>query len=299
MFDLKVSRITALLFGWLACSFVLANVHQMTTIADIDYRGTHELAGTISFSVDGNDFTSDPIHFPVYVRFRLESGVVLSETLVAPAPDPALHRPYYLAAFITDPPTATINMPPDAISLVRWKSGENEFWIRVNTPSDEWIDDSGVLQPPTWNKHVQFRIGISGAQSTAELAALYAVGKANRPSNGDVDGVPASTELWVDASSSILTLFPDPDSELAFYSLATDGQTVGVETDEHSFQIRMGDATSANLSGDDVIARAFALGRSVPALGPKGLTFLLIGFMVLGWFRARQNRISRSTDASS
>ncbi|MCB1053356.1 MAG: hypothetical protein KDC71_22330 [Acidobacteria bacterium] len=291
MLGLLNVRVGTLTLGWLACSLAWANVKHIPTITDIDYRGSFEQAGSITFCVDGNDFFLPTPGSPVYIRVSLDLGVVLSETLVGPTPTLALHRPYYLGAFVVGPPGITINMPPDAISIARWKAGESAFWLRVTTPSDEWINDGGVLKAPKPDMQVFFRIGISGNQSSAEMAALYLAGKANRPFNSDFYGEPADTLLNVDASASILGFYPGPNGELYFSPMPMDGQTIGVQSAQHSSQIVPGSDSGVNLTGKTVIAHAYALGRSVPALGFLGRSVLvvsLLAFSVIQIKRARE-----------
>ncbi|MCB1052474.1 MAG: hypothetical protein H6510_14470 [Acidobacteria bacterium] len=279
-----------LALGWLVGINVWASVHHIPTISDVDYRGRSEKAGSITFLVDGDDFFLATPDTPVYIRIRLKSGVTLSKTLVAPTANITLHQPYYLAAFVTGAPSLTINMPPDAIAIARWVAGEKEFWLRVTTPTEDWINDGGILQSPDWDKHVIFRLGISGNESADEMAALYAVGKANRPFNSNFFGEPANTEIWVDASASILGIYPDPSGTLKFNPFSADWQTTGVETAQHSTQIITGDASGVDFTGAYIIAHAYVLGRSVPMLDFQGLVGMVVLLLAVALFVMTRTR---------
>ncbi len=278
-----------LLFVFASCCLqpILANVNMTTTIEDIDYRGRHELAGTMTFTVNGNDFFFASPETPVYVKLRLDKAVTLSETRVAPAPFLTLHRPIYLAAFLHESSNATLNMPANAIALARWKAGESEFWLRVVSNSSDWINRQGFLVAPSPNYPVRFRLGISGEVSSQEADPLFQIGKANRASNADVQGNSVSTQFFVNAATSLLTVFPEPHSELEFDVIAFDHQTSGVESEENSALIWSGGDSGAHFSGEDLLAVAHDFGRSVPALGSMGAWVLAVSLLLLAIQRRR------------
>jgi len=215
------------------CS-LFANVDLRTNIRDIYYRGTCEEAGSITMSVNGDDFSEASTAQPVFVRVRLDQGATLCQTLVNnrnDAPNVLTNNvPIYLAMRIESSLSASsvgIVAPGDTISIVRWKAGESDIWLRVSTPSDQWVFlTNGGLQAPDNQIRVAWTFGVTAR--TSQLTndkpgnSDYENGLANLPFNtrnnaafadranlaGDVDTNPEravyaqSTLVCIDVSNA-------------------------------------------------------------------------------------------------
>ena len=139
-------KMTGLLFLILFASSSLANVNLYTTIRRIARESLGEHAGSIHFEVNGADFYSVTKCTPIMVRIRLDKGVVLAQTLVDVQSVTTTHEPINLACWIEGSTEATIAIEPDAVQIVRWREGEHELWIRVNSPL--WVRENGIDRMP-------------------------------------------------------------------------------------------------------------------------------------------------------
>lgn len=252
-------------------SMVFANVDLRTNIRDIYYRGTCEEAGAITMSVNGNDFFEASTDTPVYIRIRLDKGGKLCDTLVDFAGVDSfgglhVNVPIYLAMRIESSSSALIGAPAGTVSIIRWVAGESELWLRVQATSSSWIDVGGTFFPPDINRRVAWTFGITARNSWNRNNVDYAALTANLPANtndivaitdplNDSRGWAISTLICVDVSESILEPWPNLNSELNFDSISFDQQTTPPQSVEFASQIRLGDQTTANFSGDDTIAR--------------------------------------------
>lgn len=275
----QLRRIVFLLLVWGGFTGGVCSVLIETTSPNIDGRGISELAGTITLTVIGDDYWVASPQSPVYGRFHLHELVGLASSRVLPTPDIANHNPLYLAVMVEEDSDAVVVLPEDAVSIARWLDDENAFWLKFTRPTSEWITVNGQPQIPSAEYPVRIKIGISAQESLAEVQALFEAGKANRSSNSYVDGFPASTELFVDASQSILQVAPDPMCELTFCVMPFDGETVGVETFPDASSIMTGNHPGTAYEGDDVLAVAAYM---VPTLDSAFLSALVVGLLGLG-----------------
>jgi hypothetical protein len=180
-----------------ACS-LFANVDLRTNINDIYYRGTCEEAGSITMSVNGDDFSEASTAQPVFIRVRLDQGATLCQTLVnnrraTGNPNTETHNiPIYLAMRIESSLSTGavgITAPADTVSIVRWKRGETDIWLRVTTPSSSWVQLAGQAstQAPDNQVRVAWTFGTTArtSQLTDDKAgdSDYEQGLSNLPFN--------------------------------------------------------------------------------------------------------------------
>lgn len=250
---MKLFRILAIIAMTQAA---IGNVTVMNNVQDIDFRGTCEQVSSFSMRVDQDDFYEASVSTPVFIRIRLGQGVSLAHTLVDHDSAATTHEPIFLAMRLVrsaDDPTVTFLADPDTVSIVRWKEGEDQVWLRIQTSSSGWIMVDSTPQAPTTDFAVSWTFGITAAMSARENQAAFAIGDANRAANArNASAVPVeldhvSTLVCVDASQSTLSPFPAIDSMAMYEIIPFDFQTTGVLTASHASQIVTGDITSANL----------------------------------------------------
>ncbi len=228
-----------------------SDIFGTVALRHIFYRGVSEPIGPITLSVAGNEFAGISPENPAYIRIGFDHGATLSETLVDLENTASVKTPIFLKAVLnSSDQNATINVPEDAISIVRWRAGENSFWIKINEDSSFWIQSGAAFQPPSVEHRISFTIGLTVA-FMADLPPV-AAGLANREFNARSDGAPASTELRVDMSQSDLLTSGD-ESLLNFDPGFFDAQTSGVATAE---QIMPGNALPILYTGGFCIGLA-------------------------------------------
>jgi hypothetical protein len=195
---------------------LFADVILQTSINDVFNRGSSELAGSITMTVDDDDFTNASTMEPVFIRVTPDHNSRLADTLVDQNLPLLDYRrdPIFLAMeLITTGPTTVleINSLPETVSIVRWVAGESAFWIRVQSDSDNWVVNNitGSVFGPNDDAQISWTLGISARSSDADNDT--STGKSNLPFNtrdplateGDFD-LATSTLLCVDLSSSVL-----------------------------------------------------------------------------------------------
>jgi hypothetical protein len=276
-------------------SMVFATVDLRTNIQDIYYRGTCEEAGSITMSVRGDDFFEASTDTPVFIRIRLDKGGKLCQTLVDRNSATTTNVPIFLAMrYEGSSNNFIVSALPRTVSLIRWRKGEDQIWLRVQLATQYWLQNitSGLLQAPDSNNRVAFTFGQTARNTWTTNTGRYATGQANLPANTthpeEIIAVAAIEEHWavttlicVDVSSSILEAMPAINSRLNFdtisYSGCSDtveplvcgaGQTRGVFTASAPSGIVLGDQTLANFSGDDAIARGNPISCSMTIAKP-------------------------------
>ncbi len=237
---------------------VFADVNLSTTITEMSVRATCEQSGAIDFRVNGNDFAEASEENPVYIRLRFDHGALLCQTLVH---EPSGMEPIQVPAALelgSGNEGDTINIPADGVTIVRWKQGEPEMWMKVTSSSSTWIRSGQDLVAPSPERPVRFSIGIDGATSQAMNEMLFQMQRANLAASLQNNAV-VDTELRFDLSQSNLEPIPAPmeDSTLAFDPITFDAQTENVESAEAFTQIYLGQLTSAAFSDDRIIGRGF------------------------------------------
>jgi hypothetical protein len=247
----------ALLAMALFAAPLFADIELSTSINDVFNRGTNELAGSITMRVQDNDFSAASTTEPVFIRVTLDHQAELADTLVdLTSNDDPIDTPIYLAMRVNTASGNVLNVADtQSVSIVRWVGGESAFWIRVQTPSDEWISlSNGSPVLPQENITVSWSMGIS-ARRSAESLTNVSGDLINLPFNtrdaftdgSDEDAV--STLICVDLSGSNLTT-TGIESLLNYDPIAYD------ETAEVSLGVyRRGADTGINFTNDFAIAR--------------------------------------------
>lgn len=258
-----------------AGSMVFATVDFRTTIRDVYVDGTCEETGIITFSVNGDDFPTASTATPVYIRLRLDHAAKLCKTLVWTRvgidgnPDPVTVLPIFLPiSFEENLLGDTIAALPETVSIVRWKRGEPEIWLKVQTPTDTWVAAGGVsLGPPQNTRRVRWTIGVTARTSWEANQPQFMVGEANLPSATRTVVAPdmttaVSTLICVDLTSSNLEPLPEPAelSILNFDPVSFDWTTTGVDGPDAASTpagIFLGPQVQTSYSVDTRIARGY------------------------------------------
>lgn len=252
-----------------AGSMVFATVDLRTTIRDVYVEGSCEEAGIITFSVNGDDFPTATTTEPVYIRLRLDHAAVLCKTLVwqnIANPNDLTETPIYLPINFEELLAGdSISAPENTVSIVRWKRGEPEIWLRVQNPTNTWILSGGVNVPPTANRRVRWTIGLTARTSWNENNLRFPI-EANLPAATRNIGAIAYSELdavttliCVDLTGSNLEPLPAPaeQSILNFDPISFDSTTTGVDTATSPTGIFIGSQVQTSYSGDTRIARGY------------------------------------------
>jgi hypothetical protein len=207
-----LKKYLAILVVALGAAPLFADVELQTSINDVFNRGSDELAGSITMTVNDDDFTNASTLAPIFIRVTPDHGSRLADTLVDQSLPIADYRrdPVFLAMELVSVGGALeIAALPETVSIVRWVAGESAFWIRVQSDSDTWIRTAGggTLFGPNEDAKVSWTLGIS-ARSSADDNSNAA--KSNLPFNtrnafttGNTDDA-TSTLLCVDLRSSNL-----------------------------------------------------------------------------------------------
>jgi len=252
-----------------ASSMAFATIDLRITVRDVYVDGTCEETGNITFSVTGDDFANASTMEPVYIRLRLDHNAVLCKTLVwsnAANPVDRTELPIFLPLGFEERTSADfIAAPAETVSIVRWKKGENEIWLRVQFPTGQWIVRGATFLAPSSTVRVRWTIGISAFTSWTQNSANFLFpGLANLPSaTRDVTGLTeddaVSTLICVDLTNSNLQPLPEPEefSALNFDPSAWDSTTLNVESATSASQITLGRQLSTSFSNDRIIARGY------------------------------------------
>ena len=239
------------LLGLLSSGTCLAAVDVWSLPESVAQGGSAELAGSMMFIVDGDDFASASPGSPVYLRISLPPDVSLSQTLAGPN-QPPIHLSLSLAAGGSP---GQLVASKTAVSLVRCVAGESAIWIRINEASTTWLELGGQTQAPSPEHPVAFQIGITGQDSFGYTWPLYQLGWANLPFNTtdpETVGNPinsADTSLFIDLSQGA---FPEGSQiEAAFHGFSGSN---GVETATDAGQIIAGTELEMELIPSALVA---------------------------------------------
>ena len=236
---------------------LFADVELQTSINDVFNRGSNELAGSITMTVNDDDFKNASTLEPIFIRITLDHNARLAETLVDQGLPASDYRslPIFLAMELNSTADVlTMEALTETVSIVRWVEGEPRFWIRVQSPSDTWIGTPAGTQGPTEDALVSWQVGISARLSADDNDDPT---KSNLPFNtripsttGDTDDA-ASTLICVDLSGSNLAT-TGIESELKFDPIAFD-ENADLGGGVYSGQ--SGNDTGIDFTDDRVIAR--------------------------------------------
>lgn len=240
---------------------MFASVQLDTSINDVFNRGSNELAGSITWTVTGDDFREASTEEPIFIRVTPDHNSFLAETLVhQTSSDPVISAPINLAMAL-DGGNGLVNMAalPSAVSIVRWVEGESSLWIQVQQTSDQWLNAGGPLTGPTEDLKVSWTIGVSARLSDEDNEEGAAADDSNLPFNtraddadeGDYEDA-TSTLICVDLRSSNLLADGSTESLLNYDIIAFDDQAE-IGTGVYSGQA--GNDTGINFTNDFSIAR--------------------------------------------
>ncbi len=237
--------------------FGFAELGLRTTIESMAYRAACEKSGRITFRVEDNAFAAASQDEPFYLRLRFDHGAVLCQTLVSESEGRA---PILIPAALeadADTETSTLNLPADAVSIVRWKTGEPEIWLKITSSSSTWIRDGQNLNPPSPTRAVRFSIGVDSQTSLATNETLYQQQRANLPA-AQQQGAHVGTEMRFDLRDAdwLPVPAPMPDSILSCDIIAFHRDTLNVETSADFRDIEYGSVANIAFSGDSIIGRA-------------------------------------------
>jgi len=224
-----LKKYIAILVIALGVAPLFADVELQTSINDVYYRGSAELAGSITMTINDDDFTNASTSEPVYIRVKPDHRSKLAETLVEDDDD---IDPIFLAMELVGADSGGgfyIASAPETVSIVRWVQGESEFWVRVQTDSDLWIGSPSGPKGPNEELKVSWTLGIS-ARSSARANDTWFDGPLLRESNLPFNTrEPLTAGLDEDATSTLVCV------DLRQSNLTTDGVESRLQIDIIAF----------------------------------------------------------------
>jgi hypothetical protein len=238
---------------------MFASVELDTSINDVFNRGSNELAGSITWTVNSDDFHLASTDTPIFIRVTPDHNSRLAETLVQQSGGGRTGAPINLAMKL-DGGLGSVSMValPEAVSVVRWVEGESSFWVRVQQTSDQWLAvDGGGLVGPSETLEVSWEVGVTARQSDSnnDSGSIFS----NLPFNtrdagaseGDFEDA-TSTLICVNLSSSNLLADGSEESILRYDIIAFDENAeIGVGV----YSGTAGNDTGINFTNDFRIAR--------------------------------------------
>jgi len=202
---------------------VLADVELFTTTNDIHYEGASEQAGSLTMTINADDFADASLETPIFIRVTLSNHSVLARDLVnSQASFWRFRDPLFLALSLESDvvPGTTLQAPADTVCIVRWVAGEQAFWIRVQRSSTTWVGSPSGSSLAKANPGVSWTLGIS-ARDSFNRQSQFDETAVNLPFNSR--NLSAMAEDLDDAVSSLLTLnlsqptfLPGQELSLAF-----------------------------------------------------------------------------------
>lgn len=234
----------------------------LTTARDFNYRGACERTGYALFEVVNNGFPDASEESPAYIRLALNRGARLCETKVAPGGDP-IYLALYLEGQGNDP---LLDVPKNALSIVRWVEGERAVWLKLTAGTSTWLRSGEQQVPPSRDFPVRTGLLVSAIQSFEASRDFFIEGRANLPFNTTnllTDGSLADavdTQLLADVRSSSFEPLPAPleFSTMRMEPIALGEGTSQVETASDESLIILGEDLRVS-SEHPVIGRAFQL----------------------------------------
>jgi len=223
----------------LVSSFSSAGIDVLTTIQNVSLGGHKERCGLVYLRVNGDDFRDATPSNPIYVRMELEKNATLSETLVDHTGSESGHHPIAVPVSLTSSTSSVINVPATGVTLVRWRKGEDEIWLKIVTSSSFWVTRNGVPGPPTPSDSATIRLGQTVAEAMSANRAEFESGRANLLTARRVDGGPVDIPHFVDLrEASVLAAPAPPDQSLINVNFLAFGTgTSGVESNPFGPQL--------------------------------------------------------------
>ncbi|MCB1050000.1 MAG: hypothetical protein KDC71_05320 [Acidobacteria bacterium] len=250
--------------------FLFANCDLRTNIQDIYYRGTCEESGSITMSVQGDEYPTASPTTPVFIRIRLNENAKLCSTLVDLSGSTGNNsEPIFLALRFegSNSTNRTVSADPYTLSIVRWREGEDQLWLRVQSPTNTWLTINGTPQAPNPNNAIAWTLGVTARNSWTRNSGPFGLNLSNLPCNSthpeQIFLHPAISEAWalstllcVDVSQSTIEPLPSANSLVTFEQTAWDATTSGVTTSPIPASIVLGNPFPTGIcAGDDVFAR--------------------------------------------
>lgn len=233
-----------------------------TTILDFNYRGACERTGIAMMKFLNNGFPNASPANPVYFRLEVNRATQLCETKVGPG-----DNPIYLAMFLdgagSDP---LLNVPSDALSIVRWVAGERAIWLKLTASTASWLRVGEQNFAPNHEFPVSAGLLLSAVQSIETTRDLFIEGRANLPFNTANLATDGSTtdavdsQFFADVRFSTFIPLPAPAnvSAMVLEPTAFGEGTAMVETATDPGQITTG--VDLQISSENpMIGRAFSL----------------------------------------
>ena len=146
-----MSKTTLLL---IVISPLFSGIEVSTVSLDADLDNACQRGSFFKINIRGNQFGDASVDKPYYIRLQLNQGVRLCKTLVWMNKNNPTHtrKPIFLSmiypfgeGLVTD----LLIADSTSIALVRWVSGEDSIWLRVNQNSFFWVDSAGGGGGPT------------------------------------------------------------------------------------------------------------------------------------------------------
>jgi len=181
----------------------MASINIYTNEPIIAEGSREATLGAIRFEIYDDVFSTASPFTPIYLRVTLTDGAKLKDTLVDLIGTPTGHHPIYLAIFtssIVD--NLQLAASPEAVSIVRWRSGESSFWIRIQQATSVWIERNGELEAPSLGHgRAAFVVGIEGHVCQAFVQPIFQSGLSNLETNTSditLPHTPVDTSIRVD-----------------------------------------------------------------------------------------------------
>lgn len=182
--------------------------------------------GTLFFQLSADDFFAASVETPVYIEIAFGNSITLANTL-AQGTNIALALRVNNSGYLYE--TSAL---PCSAQIVRAIAGETSLWIRIQTASNTWLQNTstGFFEAPNPYHTIDFRLGITGPDSKTFFNDHYLVGEANMPSNqiNNCESNPGlnssvSTQIFLNVNQTCLV----EDDLVTFYTWT--GYASGVE----------------------------------------------------------------------
>jgi len=182
---------------------------------------------------------------PLYVRARFVEGFTLCQTLVDIVDSASGHEPIYLALYMNNQGDFEMNAGPGAVSIVRWRAGESEIWLKFSEPTSGWLMGPQGATSPSLDNMVCMDMGHAAIINGQYLEGASSTGGSNRKGNGDLgDTVLRSTHICLSYDEQVI----DPDASVD-YNITSFVFSNGVTTADDVAAIVLGDQLAINFSG--------------------------------------------------
>lgn len=234
---------------------ILADNILQSSINDIWNIGDAELTGSITVTIDGDDYSGATPESPIYVRLQPGSGSKLADTLVLETLPPTDYRSAPINLALSGNLTEGVHLvaPEDTVSIVRWVVAEGSIWLRIQHDTATWLRQDDANRAPDAENRVSFTFGISASISAAQHDTdLFPARQSNIPFNKRADGEYAtSTLICMDMTNG--TLETEGTASLLQYDITA--YNADARISEGTYSGEAGAFLPINFAGDFIIAR--------------------------------------------